>query len=250
MTNVSNDDQPTPLSKDQVISYLEAHPDLLSQYPELLTKMTPPARSLGDNVVDFQQFQLKNLQETSRDMKGRMDSLLEYCRGTISVQGQVNEVTLRLLRAKNLEQLIEVLAIDLPSVLMVDVARLVIESEDSAIRSEDIEGMYHSGLTIVPKDTVMLSIGHSPHQLMPEIDCTHDELLGDIIDEVFGGAAPLVKSAAFIAVPISTVDHAVMLALGVRTAGRFKAGPTAAPLDFLAAVIASQLDRYLHSLDI
>jgi uncharacterized protein YigA (DUF484 family) len=250
MSPVSNDDQPKTLSKDQVISYLESHPDLLAEYPELLTKMTPPARSLGNNVVDFQQFQLKNLQENTRDMKGRMDSLLEYCRGTISVQGQVNEVVLRILRSKNLEQLIEVLAIDLPNVLMVDVARLVIESDDSAIRSEDIEGMYHSGLTLVPKDTVMLSIGHSPHQFMADINTEGDELLGEIISEVFGGAAPIVKSAAFISVPMATVEHSVMLALGVRTSGRFKAGPTAAPLDFLAAVIASQLDRYLHSLDI
>ncbi len=249
MATISNDDTPASLSKEQVISYLEAHPDLLAEVPELLAALTPPTRSLGDNVVDFQQFQLKNLQETSRDMKGRMDSLLEYCRGTLSVQGQVHEIVLRLLRAKNLEQLIEVLAIDLPSVLMVDVARLVIESDDSQMRSEDIEGMYHSGLTLVPKDTVMLSIGHSPHQLMPEIK-PGDGLMEDIITAVFGGAAPLVASAAFINVPLSSVDHAVMLALGVRTQGRFKPGPTASPLDFLAAVIASQLDKYLHSLDI
>ena len=63
MSGISNDDTPASLSKEQVISYLEAHPDLLAEVPELLVALTPPTRSLGDNVVDFQQFQLKNLQE-------------------------------------------------------------------------------------------------------------------------------------------------------------------------------------------
>ncbi len=233
------------LSKAQVIAYLEAHPDLFATTPELLSKITPPGRLLGDSVVDFQQFQLKSLQENSRDMEDQIAQLVRYCRGTISVQGQVNELVLRMLRVSSLEQMIEVLAIDVPSVLMLDSARLLIEADGVDLPPETADPMSHSGLTLVPAGTVLLAVGHSPHHLVADITTHPMDVLKNMLPVIFGAAAPLVRSAAFVRLTALLPDRPAMLALGVREAGRFVPGPAAAPLDFLAAVIATQLDRYL-----
>ena len=100
----SNSDE---ITEAQVRAYLKAHPDFFARNSEIVAELTPPERSLGDGIVDFQQRLVKNLQKDSKELKSRFEVLVDFCRDNMSVQSQVHGATLRLIRARNLEQLLE-----------------------------------------------------------------------------------------------------------------------------------------------
>ena len=109
------------IGERDVLEYLRRHPDLLARHPELLATLTLPGRDLGDGIADFQQFQLKNLQASTGALKERYDGLVDFCRDNLSVQTQVHDAVLRLIRARGLSSLLEALTLDLVSLFDVDV---------------------------------------------------------------------------------------------------------------------------------
>ncbi|MCI5050146.1 MAG: DUF484 family protein [Rickettsiales bacterium] len=235
------------LSEDEVIAYLRKNPDFLKQHPDLLTILTPPEQKMGGNVVDFQKFALGSLQQDMQTLQERFDGLLVSARDNMSTQGQVHHVILQLLRARDLEQLFEVLTIDMAQQFDVDAVRLVIESDISELYEAYYSEEHYSGISFVPLQTVDLALGPKGKSLL--IDDTHyDPPYG--YDTIFVDCAGLIRSCALLRIHINRLDRSGLVAFGVREAGRFSPHQGVELLNFLSRVIELRLEQCLNEHEI
>ncbi|MCE2926657.1 MAG: DUF484 family protein [Rickettsiales bacterium] len=233
------------LSEADIRAYLKAHPEFLKANPDIMHDIAPPTRDLGDGVIDFQQFMVKNLQSTSRDLQSKYDLLVEYCRDNLSSQQQVHEAALKLVRARNIEQLLEIIALDLVSLFNVDVVRLAMESDiqvDTSYGESDF-----SGIVFIAPGTCDAALGKGKRVKLVA-DCAKQAPAG--FDEFFADCDTMIASCALLKLDLDSIDRQVMLAFGVRHKDRFHPGQGIELLNFLAQVVAYQLDRYLDEMTV
>jgi uncharacterized protein len=238
--------QTLDITDQQVLDFLHKYPDFLKKHPELLAVLTPPSRELGGSggVVDFQEFQLKSLQKNSKNLKSKLDGLVDFCRDNLSVQSQVHEAVMRLTRARNLEQLLEVITIDMVSLFDVDVVRLAVESEAAEFYETYYTEHNYSGIVFVPPGTTEAMTAGRKAQLIEDARAT--PLPG--FDDIFADCNSLIQSYALLKLELDHFVHDVLLVFGVRKPGRFHPGQAVDFLSFLAKVVAIQLDAYLDDM--
>ena len=230
---------------DDVREFLKTHPDFLKNNLDVVAELTPPERDLGNGIIDFQHYMVKNLQKDSKALKSRYDVLIDFCRDNMSVQAQVHHAVLRLIRTRSLEQLLEVLTLDLVSLFDVDVVRMAMESET---RFETSYGeQNYSGIVFIESGVVDDALGEKKNVLLVE-DCTVIRPPG--FDQVFADCEAMIASCAMLRLELDTVDRNVILAFGVRHKDRFHPGQGIELLHFLAQIVAHQLDMYLNDLAI
>ncbi len=233
------------LTEADIRAYLKAHPQFLRNNPDILTDIASPSRDLGGGVIDFQQFMVKNLQSTSRDLQSKYDLLVEYCRDNLSSQQQVHEAALKLVRARSIEQLLEIIALDLVSLFGVDVVRLAMESDiqvDTSYGESDF-----SGIVFIAPGTCDAALGKGKRVKLVA-DSTRHPPAG--FDEIFAECDTMIESCALLRLDMESIDRQVMLAFGVRSKERFHPGQGIELLNFLAQVVAHQLDRYLDEMTV
>lgn len=234
---------PTNLSENDVREFLKAHPKFLRDNPDIVTSISPPTRELGDGVIDFQQFMVKNLQAGSRDLQSKYDLLVEYCRDNMSSQSQVHDAALKLIRTRNIEQLLEVIALDLVSLFNVDVVRLAMESDvqfDTSLGEDNF-----SGIVLISPGAAQAAFNNKKHVLLVA-DCLKTPPAG--FEEIFSDCDNMIASCALLRLRMETIDRDIILAFGVRHKDRFHPGQGIELLNFLAEIVAHQLDRYLAEL--
>jgi uncharacterized protein YigA (DUF484 family) len=231
------------MNEKEILDYLERHPDFLRRHPELLDVLAPPERELGGGVLDFQAFQLKNLQKNTRSLQSKHAELIDFCRDNLSAQSQVHDAVLRLIRARNLEQLLEVITLDLVSLFNVDVVRLAVESEVAPPYGTFYSEDNYSGIVFVDTGLSDALIPDGKKSLLVE-DTLAQKLPG--FDQIFAECSGLVNSCAILALELERVPRLAMLAFGVRHAKRFHPGQAIDLLQFLAQIVAHQLDIYLQ----
>jgi uncharacterized protein YigA (DUF484 family) len=231
------------ISAEQVRDFLKKNPDFLRKNQDVVSDLTPPERDLGNGIIDFQHYMVKNLQKDSKELKSRYDVLVDFCRDNMSVQSQVHHAALRLIRTRTLEQLLEAIAIDLVNLFDVDVVRLAMEA-DTVLDTSFGEHNY-SGIVFIPTGTIDAALGKKKNVLMVE-DSTQMHPPG--FDDVFSDCESMIASCAMLRLNLEMVDREIMLAFGVRHKGRFHSGQGIELLHFLAQIVAHQLDRYLDDL--
>jgi uncharacterized protein YigA (DUF484 family) len=236
--------KPDTISADAVREYLLANPGFLGDNTELLEALSKP-RDLGNGIVDFQSFLVKNLQKNSESLKNRYDVLVDFCRDNMSIQSQVHRAVLRLIQARGLEQLLEVITQDLVSLFDVDVVRLAMESE----AAESYETYYsehnYSGIVFVVPGTVEYAIGKKNINMIA--DTATNVPIG--FEQIFSDCEALIQSCALLRLELELTGRPVILAFGVRYPDRFHPGQGIELLNFLGQIVAHQLDRYLHELE-
>jgi uncharacterized protein YigA (DUF484 family) len=235
----------TELDAEQVRAFLKKHPDFLGKNLDVVGNLTPPERDLGNGIIDFQHYMVKNLQKDSRDLKSRYDVLIDFCRDNMSVQSQVHKAALRLIRARTLEQLLEAITLDLVSLFDVDVVRMAMESEVQFDTSYGEQN--YSGFVFIPPGMVDAALGPKKNVLLVE-DCTATPPPG--FEAIFSDCEEMIASCALLRLELETVGKNVVLAFGVRHKDRFHPGQGIELLHFLAQIVAHQLDMYLHDLTI
>lgn len=247
MTAKSAHSRLSGITADDVRAYLKKHPDFLKNNLDVVAEVTAPERNLENGIVDFQHYLVKNLQKGSQAIQSRYDVLVEFCRDNMSVQHQVHQAVLSLMRARGLEQLLEVMTIDLVRLFDVDVVRLAMESEAASLYEMNYAEQDFSGIVFIEPGTVDAAIGRKKNVKLIE-DCSKQSPAG--FDQIFADCADLIESCALLRLELPQIERNVILAFGVRHQGRFHAGQGIELLNFLAQIVAHQLDIYLHELTI
>ncbi|MGD1877300.1 MAG: DUF484 family protein [Kiloniellaceae bacterium] len=222
-----------PVSADQVAAYLRRHPDFLTQYPELLDVLTPPARDHGTGVVDLQQFMVERLRGKLSDVTQLRDDLVTTGRSNQAIQSRVHEAILAVLRARSFEEFVETVTTDLAVILDLDVVTIGVEQAEVGTSWKPVAGVY-----CLKAGSIDNLLGRAGSLLL------RDDVIGD--PAVFDGAAGLVRSDALIRLTIGQNAPPALLALGSRQLGAFHTGQGTELLTFLSQVLEETFRAWLH----
>lgn len=235
------------LTEQMVLDYLQHNPQFLQRHPQLLEVLVPPEQQMGENVLDFQHYALENLQDSMRAMKDKFNGLLVSARDNMSVQHQVQQAVLQLLRARDLEHLLEVLTIDYVRNFDVDAVRLVIESDMAELYESYYSEQNYSGISFVPLQMVDMAMGVGKMSLL--IPDTHTSTPYGY-EQIFVDCSALIRSCALLRIHLDKIGRDGILAFGVRENDRFQSHQGVELLQFLAEVVEMRLDQCLSEHEI
>lgn len=235
----------TEMTKKLVLEFLQTNPQFLEEHPELFEVLTPPEQQHGRGVIDFQYYAIDNLRRGMRKMKDRFQGLVVSARENLSVQQQVQRGVLSTIRARNLEELLEVLTADLVRWFDVDVVRLAMESDMAGTYETYYHEDNYSGICFVPSGTAnAILLGESVRLIA---DTQGEPPIG--FEMVFADCSNLVRSCALVRLDLPTIKRPAILAFGVRHADRFHPHQGGELLHFLGEVMSVTLDRCLSEGD-
>lgn len=215
-----------------VEAFLAAHPDFLARRPAIAARLLAPSRFEGDAVVDFQQALVDMLRRRLAESEGREQELIATSRANLSVQARVHEGVLSLLAARTFEHLIETVTTDLAIQLDLDAVGLCVESE-----RDKLPHTLGSGIHVMVPGTIDRLLGPGRNVLLVR------HLDGD--SNLFGAAAHLVESAAFLRLNVSPATPPGLLCLGSRLEGKFHTGQGTELLTFLARALEHTIRSWL-----
>lgn len=233
------------LTADDVRDYLKKNPDFIKNNLDIVAEITPPEQKLENGIIDFQHYLVKNLQKDSKALKSRYDILIDYCRDNMAVQQQVHQAVLRLIHARGIEQLLEVVTIDLVSLFDVDVVRLAMESEAAQLYGVNYGEENYSGIVLIESGMADMALGKKKNA---RLEGDYSKKAPPGFDQIFADCADLIESCALLRLELNQVGRNVILAFGVRDKGRFHSGQGIELLNFLAQIVAHQLDIYFNEL--
>ena len=220
----------------QVAAYLRAHPDFLLRHPNLLAVMEAPVRDFpeaedgADNVVDLQHAMVGRLRtELVRSTKQHGD-LIDAGRNNQHSQARIHSTVLRLLSARSLDHLLELMTTDLVGLLDIDAVALCLETGSVAPATSH-------GIRILPDGTIAKVVGNDRDVTL------RDNVSGD--RRIFGESAGLVRSDALLRLVVRENGPAAVLALGGREPRRFHPGQGTELLAFLAHVMEHSICTWL-----
>jgi len=235
----------TPLTAEAVRNFLVKNPEFITQNMELIVDSAVPERDLGEGVVDFQRYMVKNLQKDSQQIKDRYDVLVDFCRDNMSAQTQVHQAALALMKIHSLEQLLEAITQDLLRIFDVDVVRLAMESD---VPFDTSYGEQHySGIVFIEPGMVDVVFDRGKPVCLIS-DCNETPPPG--FEQIFADCDSMIASCALLRLELETIGKHILLAFGVRHKDRFHPGQGVELLRFLAQIVALQMDKYLEEMAI
>ncbi len=235
---------PSPPTEDEVRLWLKDHPNFLIDNPDMLTTLTPPeAQRDGDAVVDFQVHMLTRLQARQRELKDDLEELIGVTRDNISTQLQVQSAVISILRAETLQQLLQALTDDVPTLFNVDVVRLAIETPLAEHYETQFSEESYSGISVLAPGGTDAAIGqgHRSYAILETRDG-----FPQAAKDVFDACSGLIRSCILLRLTLPKAKRFGVLAFGVRHAGRFHSGQSDEMLQFLATAIALRLEPLLQ----
>jgi uncharacterized protein YigA (DUF484 family) len=240
--NGTDQQDPPPARKDgedgltpaAVAAYLRRHPDFLVEHPDLAAVLRPPARQLGERVVDLQSFIVERLRADVSRLKLTQRKLIATSRNNLVSQGRVHSAVVALVGARSFESFIQIVTEELAGMLDVDAIGFGVE----ASRPEETPGVSStSNVMILPAGTVAELVGDQDVMLRADV-------IGDL--RVFGeAAASLVRSDALVRLRLGEGAPPALLALGARRPGIFHPGQGNELIVFLSQVIELTLRAWL-----
>lgn len=220
------------IAENDILAWLEAHPDFLIRYPHMCDILLPPTEKKGKGVADFQQYLVQRLRADNNQVKEKTRTLLETARHNMNNQQRIHGAVLRVLEAHSFEEFIQVLTSDLATMLDIDITALVVEAD-----GQKIPHIHTSGIRIVPEGTIDKWMDGKNALLQ-------DNIHG--IEPIFGGGATLVRSQALMRVDISINTPPAILAFGSRDPGMFVDGQATDQVSFLARVVERTFRMWLE----
>ncbi|HPD82579.1 MAG: DUF484 family protein [Alphaproteobacteria bacterium] len=221
----------SPLTAEDVMAFLRANPKFLEQYPQACDLLVPPKNGTGKNVSDFQSFMIKRLKDDKEKVLVTTQNIVENARSNMNNQQRIHKVILRLLEARNFEEFIHIITMDLSTMLDTDISVLVVESNGN-----DIPHVMTSGIRVLPAGTIDKWMQGSRVLLQSGISG---------IEPIYGGGATLVQSQALLRVDISMETPPAILAFGSRDPNMFHEGQATDLVDFLARVVERAFRNWL-----
>jgi hypothetical protein len=216
-----------PASDEQVVAYLQNHPNFLLDHPEMVSKLAPPSRFNAGPVVDLQQHVIGRMREEMDHLRGCAEHLITTSRSNMSTQTRTHEAALAILGAVDMAGLARVVAEDLPSLLDVDIATIGFEEGEETIPAIP-------GIQTFPAGLLEQTLGAGDVML-------RSSTTGD--PTIFGNGAGSVSSCALVRLSPLGLPGGLM-ALGSRNERGFHGGQGTELLGFLARVIEDCVQRW------
>ncbi len=223
------DDSVTP---EDVLAYLEDHPDFLKTHAHLMEGIDVSKKSGDRNVADFQSYMIKRLKADKEEAVSTTEQLVEASRANMTNQQRINLAVLRLLEARSFEDFIHILTIDLAAFLDVDIAVLLVEAD-----GQTVPHIQTTGIRILPEGTSDKWMQGKPILLQSNISG---------IEAIYGGGASLVKSQILLRLDISPGTPPALMAFGSRDPELFSEGQATDQVQFLARVIERCIRQWLQ----
>jgi len=212
----------TAPTEAQVLAYLQAHPGFLDRNPEAILHLVMSKTSPGQRVVDMRDFLMRRLQDELRDMREGTDALIQTARVNMSIIKRTHQAVLAVLQGDEAGALGDTVARDLPLLLDVDVAALVVEEgEGVPARSKP--------LAVLPPGFVD-AVAPRRKPIVLRAETRPDPLL-------FGTAASRVASDALARLEPGNGHPPGLLVLGSRYPGAFNEDQASDLLSFVARVV-------------
>ena len=229
-----NTDTPTDatLSAADVLEFLRAHPKFLSQHPQALDYLVPPKQKTEKGIADFQTYMIERLKADKEEVIGTARELVETARNNMNNQQRIHKAVLRILEARDFDEFINIITMDLSTMLDTDISVLVVEAS-----GQDIPHIHSSGIRIVPQGTLKRWMDGKTALLEANIQG---------IEAIYGGGAALVKSQALLRVDISMDTPPAILAFGSRDPQMFQPGQATDQVAFLARVVERAFRQWLN----
>lgn len=221
-----------PMNAEDVIEYLRKNPKFLQQNPEAMDLLVPPKTEAGKGIADFQNYMIQRLKADKEQVMTTSREIVENSRANMNNQQRIHKAVLRLLEANSFEDFIQSITMDLASILDVDIAVFIVESNGG-----EIPHIHTSGIRIIPPGTVDKWMTGKNVLLQENISG---------IEPIYGGGAALVKSQILLRVDISMDTPPAILAFGSRDAGMFQEGQATDQILFLARVIERCFRAWLN----
>lgn len=224
----------------QVLAYLQKHPDFLLRHSELLTHLPLPPRwpSGGDStdgsgqMVDFNVYMIERLRNDLDMVREAVDHLIGVSKDNLTTQLRTHQAILALLGAREIPDLLAVVARDLPLMLNVDQAVIAAEPGSLPLDATETAGLAHlaSGRTEA-------LLENAPRYRLLDVAPPYFD--------VFGEQADTLTSAAFIRLKTGGGIPCGVLALGAKQIGTFHPSQGSELLTFLARIIELCLKRLM-----
>lgn len=225
------DNIPT-ISEQDILCFLKDNPDFLSKNPQAIDLLVPPRMVSGKGLADFQSYMIQRLKADKEEVITSTRALVENARSNMNNQQRVHKAVLRLLEARDFNDFIHCITMDLSNLLDVDISVLLVESNGT-----DIPHIHQNGIRILPEGTVTGWMGDKNVILQ-------DDISG--IEAIYGGGATLVRSQILLRVDISMDTPPAILAFGSRDPHMFAEGQATDQVIFLARVIERCFRSWLN----
>lgn len=223
------------ITADEVVAFLKNNPKFLQKNPEACDYLIPPKTGNGKEgkkVADFQSFMIERLKNDKEKVLETTQAIVENARSNMNNQQRIQAVILRLLEARNFDEFIHIITMDMANMLDTDIAVFVVESN-----GDDIPHIHSSGIRVIPEGTVDKWMDGQSVLLQ-------DNISG--IEAIYGGGATLVASQALLRIDISMDTPPAILAFGSRDANMFGEGQATDLVGFLARVVERAFRNWLN----
>ncbi len=212
-----------PLSAEDVIAWLRDNPNFLHKHPEACDLLAAPRGHKGKGVVDFQKFMVERLREDRKSIIEEAREIVETSRANMSNQARIHRAVLLMLEARNFEDFIHTIVMDLTALLDIDIIALIVEAHGETLPHINLQGVH-----AVTAGTINLLMKDSKIVLESNIKG---------LEDIYGGGAGLVKSQALLRLSIAPGGPSAMLAFGSRDPALFQPGQGTELTLFLGGVI-------------
>lgn len=209
-----------------VAAYLKNHPEFLSDYPELATRLT--VQRPGGPVVSLAAYQVKSLREKNAQLEQRLAELAAIAAENEKLMERVQGLTLALLRA------------DTPAAT----AHSIVTRLNADFQAEQVRLLLLDDATRLPPADWLVQLPGGKEALPEFADFFHaDEplsgrLAAEKLQRLFGDEAEHIRSAAIV-----RLGDFGILAIGSSDPDRFQPGMGTLFLKMIGAAIAAALSR-------
>ncbi|EEF78822.1 DUF484 family protein [Methylophaga thiooxydans] len=230
------DDKAT-LTNADIEQYLQDHPDLFLQQPQLLELLELNASPEG--TISLAQRQLQRLQEKNQQLNEQLHALIDNAHSNNELQQRVHALCLRLLDAPDLKSVIDALVKELKHEFSADdVALRLFYSAD---KPQELPKLSANVAQLHADDKKLRSFDNLLSKQQPvcgRLTKAQKQIL-------FSGQADQIQSVACL--PLGHEPCAGLLAIGSHDANRFHADMATDYLSFLGEVFMRILRQYCHS---
>ena len=214
----------------QVSAFLKQHPDFFDKHPELLTELQLPHPS--GTAVSLIERQVQILREQNQGLKNKLLELVDVARDNDRLNERMHQMTLDLLRAGSLIELLDTLDTHLRNEFSADTINLHLPGLDETRQRET--GATELVIDDTVKELFPTPIGESKPQC--------GRLRQDQLDFLFQEQAAAIESAAII--PLGEHACAGLLTIGSREVNRFHPGMGTLFLSHLGELMVRLLQNH------